>query len=28
MTECVPSKEFVVNCTQCWKTFYFKREYD
>jgi hypothetical protein len=26
-TEGVSSKEFVVTCEQCWKTFYFSRDY-
>jgi hypothetical protein len=26
-TEGVSSKEFVVTCEQCWKTFYFRRDY-
>jgi len=26
-TEGVSSKEFVVTCQQCWKTFYFRRDY-
>ena len=26
-TEGVSSKEFVVTCKQCWKTFYFHRDY-
>ena len=26
-TEGVSSKEFVVTCEQCWKTFYFHRDY-
>jgi hypothetical protein len=25
--EGVSSKEFVVTCEQCWKTFYFSRDY-
>jgi hypothetical protein len=27
MTEGVSSKEFEVTCEQCWKTFYFRRDY-
>jgi hypothetical protein len=25
--EGISSKEFVVTCEQCWKTFYFSRDY-
>ena len=26
-TESVSSKEFAITCKQCWKTFYFSRDY-